>query len=164
MVGMTAEDVFEHSAKRWGYLNVREVVDGREARTVVLDPKRAPLVRWAFEAYATARIQSGAQVQPGDRVRVSAGKIALAVVPLVEGVKDALAEAAVSALVERLNNTGRFAVNVSDGVAANLVQEGLPKQDILNGKGLAKVAGGAFDEKQPSYGPSDSSLVFISKK
>src|SRR5207248_9369202 len=56
------------------------------------------LVEQVFEAYATGRIQSAAQVQPGDRVRVSAGKIALVVVPLVEGVKDALAEAAVSAL------------------------------------------------------------------
>lgn len=36
-----------------GYLNVREVVKGREARTVVVDEERAPLVRWAFETYAT---------------------------------------------------------------------------------------------------------------
>ena len=36
-----------------GYLNVREWVDGREIRTVVPDPERAPHVRWAFEAYAT---------------------------------------------------------------------------------------------------------------
>lgn len=36
-----------------GYLNVREKVDGREIRTVALDPERAPLVKWAFEQYAT---------------------------------------------------------------------------------------------------------------
>jgi site-specific DNA recombinase len=36
-----------------GYLNVREVVDGREIRTIGLDPERAPLVRLAFELYAT---------------------------------------------------------------------------------------------------------------
>jgi hypothetical protein len=36
-----------------GYLNVREVVDGREVRTIALDPERAPLVQWAFEAYAS---------------------------------------------------------------------------------------------------------------
>ncbi len=36
-----------------GYLNVREVVDGREIRTIALDPERAPLVRQAFELYAT---------------------------------------------------------------------------------------------------------------
>jgi DNA invertase Pin-like site-specific DNA recombinase len=36
-----------------GYLNVRENFEGREVRTVVLDPERAPLVRMAFELYAT---------------------------------------------------------------------------------------------------------------
>jgi site-specific DNA recombinase len=35
-----------------GYLNVREIIDGREIRTVALDPERAPLVRLAFELYA----------------------------------------------------------------------------------------------------------------
>ncbi|MDB5103427.1 MAG: WD40-like Beta Propeller Repeat [Fibrobacteres bacterium] len=34
----------------------------------------------------------------------------------------------------------------------------------LGGDSLTKVAGGAFDEKQPSYGPSDSTLVFISNR
>jgi DNA invertase Pin-like site-specific DNA recombinase len=36
-----------------GYLNVRQIIDGREVRTVELDPERAPLIRWAFEVYAT---------------------------------------------------------------------------------------------------------------
>lgn len=37
-----------------GYLNVRERdPQGREVRTVTVDPERAPLVAWAFEAYAT---------------------------------------------------------------------------------------------------------------
>ena len=36
-----------------GYLNTREVVNGRETRTVILDPERAELVRFAFETYAT---------------------------------------------------------------------------------------------------------------
>src|SRR5699024_6011428 len=36
-----------------GYLNVRTVENGREARTVIVDEQRAPLVAWAFEAYAT---------------------------------------------------------------------------------------------------------------
>jgi site-specific DNA recombinase len=36
-----------------GYLNVREHVDGREVRTVRTDPERGPLMRYAFEAYAT---------------------------------------------------------------------------------------------------------------
>ena len=36
-----------------GYLNVRRRIDGREIRTVAVDPERAPMVQWAFEAYAS---------------------------------------------------------------------------------------------------------------
>lgn len=36
-----------------GYLNVRGVENGRDVRTIEVDPVRAPLVTWAFEAYST---------------------------------------------------------------------------------------------------------------
>ncbi len=36
-----------------GYLNVRRTVEGREARSVEIDPERGPLMAWAFESYAT---------------------------------------------------------------------------------------------------------------
>ena len=36
-----------------GYLNTRRRIDGREIAVVVVDPDRAGLVQWAFEAYAT---------------------------------------------------------------------------------------------------------------
>jgi site-specific DNA recombinase len=36
-----------------GYLNARRRVDSREVRSVVVDPDRARLVQWAFEAYST---------------------------------------------------------------------------------------------------------------
>ena len=36
-----------------GYLNVREKFEGREVRTIAIDPQRAPLVKLAFELYAT---------------------------------------------------------------------------------------------------------------
>lgn len=36
-----------------GYLNVRAMENGREKRTVIVDEQRAPLISWAFEAYAT---------------------------------------------------------------------------------------------------------------
>ena len=42
-----------------GYLNVREIVDGREIRTVALDPERAPLVLAAFELYARGNYSLG---------------------------------------------------------------------------------------------------------
>jgi hypothetical protein len=36
-----------------GYLNVRERFEGREVRTVMVDPERAPFIPLAFELYAT---------------------------------------------------------------------------------------------------------------
>jgi len=36
-----------------GYCNVRRIVNGREERAVEVDEERAPLIRWAFEQYAT---------------------------------------------------------------------------------------------------------------
>jgi site-specific DNA recombinase len=36
-----------------GYLNVRSTLNGREVRTVEVDPERGPLLAWAFEAYAS---------------------------------------------------------------------------------------------------------------
>ncbi len=35
-----------------GYLNVRENVDGKNIGTIQIDPERAPLIRWAFEAFS----------------------------------------------------------------------------------------------------------------
>jgi hypothetical protein len=98
------------------------------------------LVEQIFEGYSTGRVTQGNDVRAGDRARVSAGKIHLTVVPLVEGVKDALAEAAVQELVDGLTRTGRFQIAMGDPVAVALLQEGLQRQDILEGKGLAKLA------------------------
>jgi site-specific DNA recombinase len=36
-----------------GYRNVGSIENGREVRTVELDPERAPHMKWAFEAYAS---------------------------------------------------------------------------------------------------------------
>jgi site-specific DNA recombinase len=36
-----------------GYLNVRTEIEGREIRTIAVDPERSPLIRLAFELYAT---------------------------------------------------------------------------------------------------------------
>jgi site-specific DNA recombinase len=38
-----------------GYLSHRELIAGRDIRGVVLDPERAPLIRLAFELYATGQ-------------------------------------------------------------------------------------------------------------
>ena len=42
-----------------GYLNVREIVNGYEVRTIALDSDRAPHIQWAFETYATGLYSLG---------------------------------------------------------------------------------------------------------
>jgi hypothetical protein len=98
------------------------------------------VVEQVFEGYASGRVTQGTDVRPGDRARVSAGKIQLTVVPLVEGVKDGLAETAVQELVDGLTRTGRFQVAMGDPLAVALLQQGLQRQEILEGKGLAPLA------------------------
>ncbi len=98
------------------------------------------LVEQVLEGYSTGKITQGTDVKAGDRARVSAGKIPITVVPLVEGVKDGLAEAAVQELVDGLTRTGRFQIAMGDSLAVSLLQEGLQRQEILEGKGLAKLA------------------------
>src|SRR4030095_12620253 len=91
----------------------REGRELRHPRTGALlgrteQPVGRVLVEQVFEAYATGRVTQGSDVRAGDRARVSAGKIHLTVVPLVEGVKDAVAEAAVPELIDGLNRSGRL--------------------------------------------------------
>jgi site-specific DNA recombinase len=38
-----------------GYSNIREMIEGREIRTVALDPERASLIKMLFERYATGQ-------------------------------------------------------------------------------------------------------------
>jgi site-specific DNA recombinase len=44
-----------------GYLNTREFVDGFSVSRVILDPERAPILRWCLDQYATGewRVESG---------------------------------------------------------------------------------------------------------
>lgn len=46
-----------------GYLNVRRKMNGREIRTVELDPDRAPLVLWGYEAYSSGEWTIAALVE-----------------------------------------------------------------------------------------------------
>ena len=99
-------------------------------------------VQQVFEAYSTGTVSPGSEVQPGDRARVSAGKIKLSVVPLVEaGVKDTLADAAIHEVIDALNRTGRFQIGLGDAIAVWLTQQGAKRDDVLAGKGLDAIAG-----------------------
>jgi hypothetical protein len=96
------------------------------------------MVVWeVFEAYSTGPASQGSEVQPGDRARISAGKIKLTLVPIVQsGVKDGLADAAVHEVIEALNRTGRFQISPGDAISVWLNQQGIKREDILAGKGL----------------------------
>src|SRR6266446_5890606 len=62
------------------------------------------------EAYSVARVTTSKSggIAPGDKARVSSGKIRLTVLPLSTGIRDNLIEAAVQELVDGLTRTGRF--------------------------------------------------------
>jgi hypothetical protein len=92
------------------------------------------------ESYSTARISQGTGVEPGDKARVSAGKVRLTVLPLSTGVRDNLIEAAVQELVDGLTRTGRFSIGMGDSLAVALAQQGIKPEEALEGKGLKQVA------------------------
>jgi len=94
------------------------------------------------EAYSVARAIStkGSGISPGDKARVSAGKIRLTVLPLSTGIRDNLVEAAVQELVDGLTRTGRFSVGMGDSLGVALAQQGIKPEDALEGKGLRQVA------------------------
>jgi len=97
-------------------------------------------VREVQEAYSTGALVEGADIRAGDKVRVSAGKIRLTLLPIVEGVKSSLAEASTYELIEALNRTGRFQIALGDAVNVWLAQQGIKRQEVLEGKPLAQVA------------------------
>src|SRR5438046_7708917 len=97
-------------------------------------------VRQVQEAYSTGAVVEGTAIRPGDKVRVSAGKIRLTLLPIVEGVKSSLAEASTYELIEALNRTGRFQIALGDAVNVWLAQQGIKRQEVLEGKALAQVA------------------------
>jgi hypothetical protein len=94
------------------------------------------------EAYSVARVTSskGSGIAPGDKARVSAGKVRLTILPLSTGIRDNLIEAAVQELVDGLTRTGRFTVGMGDSLGVALAQQGVKPEDALEGKGLKQVA------------------------
>jgi hypothetical protein len=96
-------------------------------------------VKQVFETYSTGTLVDGGDVRPGDKARVSAGKIRLMLLPLSDGVKDGLVETATYELIEGLGRTGRFQVAMGDAVSVWLGQQGVKRQEVLDGRGLATV-------------------------
>ena len=98
-------------------------------------------IQQVFEAYSTGTASQGSEVQPGDRARISAGKVKLSLVPLVDpGVRENLADAAIHEIIDALNRTGRFQIGLGDAIAVWITQQGAKRDDVLAGKGLDAAA------------------------
>src|SRR5438309_10948730 len=98
------------------------------------------VVQQVLEAYATGTLSQAGAVQAGDKARVSAGKVKLRALPISEGhgVKGGLVEAAIHELIGALKRTGRFQVGMGDAIGVWLTQQGIKRDDVLAGKGLAQ--------------------------
>ncbi len=123
--------------------------EGRELRHpktgMVLGRVEEPLgvvtVSQVFEAYSIATVP-GAGVQPGDRARISTGKVTLMVMALSSPeIKSSVMEGAVNQLWEELAASGRFQLISGDALAAYLAEEGISPETVLQGEGLAGTAG-----------------------
>src|SRR4030095_11177318 len=99
------------------------------------------LIQQVFEAYSSGTVSTGTEVRAGDKARVSSGKVSLTLMSVVDvGVKPEIVEAVVQELGETLNRTGRFQVGMGDAINVWLQQQGIGRQDLLDGKGLAPTA------------------------
>jgi len=92
------------------------------------------------EAFSLGAVGTGSKVKPGDRFRVSAGKVNLVLLPLLGGVREGLVEAATQELAERLGASGRFRVTMGDAINVFLGQEGIKAEQFLQGKGVKEAA------------------------
>jgi hypothetical protein len=92
------------------------------------------------EEFSTAMAPAGVEIRPGDRFRVSSGKVNIVLLPLLGSVKDTLVETATQELVERLAGTGRFKVTMGDAINVFLAQQRLTAADFLAGKGVREAS------------------------
>lgn len=93
-----------------------------------------------FEQYAVAALLSGgAAIQPGDKARVPAGKVRLAVVSLAVG-RSQIVEAATYELVQELERRGRFQIAFGDQIALWLSQENIAAEEFMKGRGVREAA------------------------
>lgn len=94
----------------------------------------------AQEAFSAGTLLEGSEVRPGDRVRVSAGKVKIVLLPLLGGVRENLVEAATHELVERLAASGRFQVTMGDAINVFLAEQGIKAEEFLEGRGVRQAA------------------------
>jgi hypothetical protein len=104
------------------------------------EPLGRAVVTEVFEGYSRATAERAGAVTPGDRVRTTAGRVKLALLPLkAPGVRDPLAEAATNEVYDALNRSGRFQLSSGEQIAAWLAQEKIGSDEFLGGRGLREA-------------------------
>jgi hypothetical protein len=97
------------------------------------------IVTQVFDGYSLATVE-GAPVKAGDRVRTSANRVKLVLLPLKGGgVREPLVEAATSEVYAALNGSGRFQLAAGDQIAAWLAQEKIGGEEFLRGRGAREA-------------------------
>jgi len=97
------------------------------------------MVEHIFETHSTGVAHARETVRPGDKARISAGRITLTLLSFSSGVREDLAEAIIREIVEELDGTGRFEVRMGDAIRVWLAREGIAPEELLQGKGLSVV-------------------------
>jgi hypothetical protein len=92
------------------------------------------------ENFSSAADPKPGDVKPGDRFRVSGAKVNLVLLPLLGGMRESLAEAAIQDLIERLAASGRFRVTMGDAINVYLSQQNIKPTEFLDGKGVKDAA------------------------
>jgi hypothetical protein len=120
----------------------REIKHPRTGETLgrAEDPLGTTRITQAQEGLSVAPPPAGTEIKPGDRFRVSSGKVSIVLVPLLGSLKETLVETATQELVERLGATGRFKVTMGDTVNVFLAQQRLTATDFLAGKGVREAS------------------------
>ena len=93
------------------------------------------------DRYSIATLAPGAKgaPRPGDKARVAAGRVKLAIVPLASGVRARLVEAATYDLVLELERTGRFQVVFGEQVSVWLAEQKIPAAEFVRGRGVREA-------------------------
>lgn len=100
------------------------------------------VVEQVMEAFSVGKASDAPDVRPGDKVRLSSGRIKLTVVQVVDGVKASLVEFVAQELVKGLNETGRFQAMAGDRVTVWMAQEGISPAVFMTGERMGDLARG----------------------
>src|SRR5262249_31918725 len=120
----------------------REIKHPRTGETLgrAEDPLGTARITQVQEQLSIATPPAGTEIKPGDRFRVSSGKVGIVLVPLLGSLKETVVETATQELVERLGATGRFKVTMGDTINVFLAEKRLTATDFLGGKGVREAA------------------------